>query len=118
MSSSQVFAGGFGASRQRKDWFTDHDGALATTLMDQADDKRVVWDLTDYLASSETVSSAAYVDSGAVTSSKSVSSPQVIFTVTGYGSTKVTATLSTGRQVTQVWRTYPPSGNQVKDYGG
>ena len=44
----------------------------------------------------EANSSAAYVDGGTVPSSKSVSSPQILFTMTGAGDTEVTATLSTG----------------------
>ncbi len=116
MSSSQVFGGGFGNSRQRSRWWPDTDGALATTLMKETDDLRVVWDLTDYLASAETVSSAAYADSGVTTSSKSVATPQVIFTITRIGETEVQATLSTGRVVTQVFRTYLAGGVRAKDY--
>lgn len=117
MSSSTIFAGGFGASRQNPRWQEDDDGALFAVLNKTTDDLAVVWDLTDYLASAETVSSAAYADSGITTSSKSVSTPQVRFTVTGVGETEVTATLSTGRQVTQRFRTYLTSVRRRTDYG-
>lgn len=116
MSSSQVFARGHGASRQANRWQLEDDGALATTLSKSTDDVKVAWDLTYYLASAETVSSAAYADSGAVTSSKSVATPQVLFTITGIGETEVQATLSTGRVVTQVWRTYAATGTRSRDY--
>jgi hypothetical protein len=117
MSSTIVLADGFGNSRQRGRWFRDHDGAYATSVADDTDDIKVVLDLTDYLASSETVSSAAYVDSGAVSSSKSVSTPQVLFTLTGYGDCEVTVTLSTGRTVTYRFRLYDSRGSlTAKDY--
>lgn len=77
----------------------------------------MTWDLTDYLASAETVSSAAYADTGTVTSSKSVASPQVLFTMTGTGETEVTATLSTGRIRQQVFRAYAPREIRTSDYG-
>lgn len=109
MSSSIVFEPGFGNSRQRGRWFWDGD-AWATSVPDATDDLKVTWDLTDYLAGSETVSSAAYADSGLVTSSKSVSTPQILFTVTGVGETKVTATLSTGRTHVSKWRVYLADG--------
>ena len=118
MSSAVIFAEGFGNSRQRNRWQRDEDGALFTSTPLVTDDLKMAFDLTDYLAGSETVSSAAYVDSGVVTSSKSVSSPQVLFTMTGWGETEVQVTLSTGRVVTQIFRIYPPQGrrNRTTDY--
>jgi hypothetical protein len=104
-----------GASR----YFRFDDG-LATTKA-REDELRVVWDLTDYLASGETVSSAAYQDSGVTHSAASVSTPQVIFTVTGLGYTIVTATLSTGRTVEQVFYFLDKAcgvGRLDSDYGG
>lgn len=114
MSSSLIFEPGFGNSRQRNRWYWDGD-AWATSVTDETEDIKITWDLTDYLAGSETVSSAAYADSGVVTSSKSVSSPQVIFTATGIGETKVTATLSTGREHVTRFRIYSASAGP-KDY--
>ncbi len=117
MSSALIFEQGFGNSRQRPRWYSDEDGAYATVVHDAAEDLKVTWDLTDYLASGETVSSATYADSGAVTSSKSVSSPQVIFTITGIGETKVTVALSTGRELVRRWRVYEASGKPTaSDY--
>lgn len=110
MSSATVFQ-----PLTRNRFFTDRDGVTSTTKA-QDDEVRVVWDLTDYLASSETVSSASYSSSGVTTSSTSVSSPQVIFTVTGVGYTKVTATLSTGRTFEKTFRFYEASGPKATDY--
>lgn len=95
--------------------FVDDDGAIAYVKADE-DEIQITWDLTDYLASGETVSSAAYDDSGVTTSGKSVSSPNVIFTATGLGETEVTATLSTGRTVERTFRFMSPSGNRASDY--
>lgn len=117
MSSSIIFASEFGNSRQNPKWQPDEDGVPFAVLNKQTDDLAVVWDLTDYLASAETVSSAAYSDSGITTSGKSVSTPQVLFSVTGIGETEVSATLSTGRVVTQKFRTYlAQSRSREKDY--
>ena len=116
MSSSIVFDPGFGDSRQAPRWWHDTDGAFATVARDDEAIK-VTWDLTDYLASGETVSSAAYVDEGTVTSSRSVSSPQILFTMTGNGETEVTATLSTGRIRQAVFRICEPAGSPTRDYG-
>lgn len=116
MSSTLIFEPGFGNSRQRNRWWRDEDGAWATSVYDETEDIRVVWDLTDYLASAETVSSAAYEDNGITTSSKSVSTPQVIFTATGIGETKITATLSTGREAVRTFRVYQETGRSL-DYG-
>lgn len=117
MSSSIIFASEFGNSRQGPRWQPDEDGVPFAVLNKQTDDLAAVWDLTDYLASAETVSSAAYSDSGITTSAKSVSTPQVLFTVTGIGETEVTATLSTGRQITQKFRTYlAQTRARVRDY--
>lgn len=116
MSSTIIFDQGFGDSRQAPRWWTDTDGAFATVARDDESIK-VTWDLTDYLASGETVSSAAYVDEGTVTSSRSVSSPQILFTMTGEGETEVTATLSTGRIRQAIFRVYEPAGSPTRDYG-
>ena len=82
----------------------------------QDDELQVTLDFTDYLASGETVSSAAYVDSGVTTSSKSVATPQVLFTVTKTGYTKVTVTLSSNRTVEKIVRFYDQGGPKAVDY--
>ena len=94
---------------RRNPWFQDKDGAQARVKA-SADEVQVIWDLTDHLASGETVSSAAYADSGITTSSKSVATPRITFTATGLGETVVTATLSTGRTVERTYRFFGPSG--------
>lgn len=117
MSSSTVFEAGFGDSRQNPAWQPDEDGVLFAVLGKNTDDLAVTWSLLDYLASGETVSSAAYSDSGVTTSSKSVSSPSVLFSITGIGETEVAATLSTGRVVTRRFRTYlAQTMRREKDY--
>lgn len=116
MSSSSVILDGFGTTTQRRRWRNTLDGAYETALMHRDDDVRVSLDLTTYLASGETVSSAAYTDRGTTTSTKSVSSPNVIFTITGIGETEVRITLSTGRQVTAVFRTKLAESRGVRDY--
>ncbi len=100
---------------ERSRYFRDRDGVLATSKAED-DDLRVVLDLTDYLASGETVSSASYADSGVTTSSKSVATPQVLFTVTGTGYTTVTVTMSTGRTVDRIVRFYDSGGAKAMDY--
>lgn len=117
MSSSTIIEPGFGNTRQRPRWFTDIDGAYATTVDDQLEQVQAIWDLTDYLASGETVSSVAYADSGAVSSGKSLATPQITFTLTGLGETKLTATLSTGRVVIRRFRITRSDGWRRSDYG-
>jgi hypothetical protein len=87
--------------------FFEHLDGIGTVIAED-DDVQVNWNLGDFLASGETVSSAAYEDSGVTTSGKSVSSPTVTFTVTGWGYTTVTATLSTGRTKEKTWYFLPP----------
>ena len=116
MSSSIVFDPGFGDSRQAPRWWTDTDGAYVTVVRED-ELIRVAWDLTDYLASGETVSSAAHEASGVTISSTSVSSPQVLWTMTGHGETEVTATLSTGRKRQVIFRAIPADTNSPRDYG-
>lgn len=96
MSSSTVFA-----PTERARYFDYQDGKATTKA--QADDIVLRWDLTDYLASAETVSSAAWAEHGVTVSSKSVASPVVTGTVTGLGYVVVTATLSSGRTVEATW---------------
>lgn len=62
---------------------------------------KVTIDWTNELdtANSETVSSAAYTDSGVTRSSVSVSSPNTICSVTGIGYFDVTVTTSTSRKL-------------------
>lgn len=85
----------------------------------EADDTQITWNLGDWLASAETVSSAAYEDSGVTTSSKSVSSPSVIFTITGHGYTTVTATTSNNRTKEKKFYVLAPDeteGPEPSDY--
>ncbi len=113
MSSSTIITGE--PVRGGNRYFEYLDGLATTKAKD--DELQVRWDLTDYLASAETVSSAAYEDSGVTTSSKSVSTPVVIFTVTGLGYATVTATLSTGRTVEQRFYFLAKDGAPlVRDY--
>ena len=107
MSSSTIYE-----PLARSRYFKDHEGVLSTSKAED-DELRVIWDLTDFLASGETVSSVAYEDSGATTSSKSVATPQILFTVTGIGETTVTATLSTSRTVERTFRFYDTRGNRA-----
>lgn len=112
MSSSTIIHPG--PLRGHSRYFEYEDG-LATTKAD-ADELRVIWDLTDYLTGAETVSSATYADHGAVTSSKTVVTPQILFTVTGLGYTTVTATLSTSRTVEQKFYFLGRDGSGATDY--
>ena len=116
MSSSTVFA-----PLERTRYFKHLDGHAFTKAMN--DEIPLRWDLTDYLsryASVPTVSSAAWVDHGITSSSKSVSTPVVIGTVTGLGYTVITATLSNGDTVEATFYFLDSSGNQSRysDYGG
>lgn len=85
------------------------DGAVEYTKAED-DEMKVTWPLTDWLESGETVSSAAYDDSGVTTSNKSVTSPNVVFTVTGLGETTVTITTSNSRTYDRTFRFNPPGG--------
>jgi hypothetical protein len=110
MSSSTVFA-----PLERTRYFPYEDGIATSKAQD--DDVVFRWDLTDYLASAETVSSAAWVAHGPTVSSKSVSTPVVIGTVTGLGYVVITATLSSGRTVEQtVYFLDSKGGSGPSDY--
>jgi hypothetical protein len=102
------------APLERSRYFKYLDGLATSKALN--DDVQFRWDLTDYLASAETVSSATWTASGVTVSSTSVSTPVVIGTVTGLGYVTITATLSTGRTVDlKVY--YLDSGNSpVQDY--
>ena len=109
MSSATVFM-----PLERSRYFRDTDGALATTKR-QDEIVQLVINWTDYLASGETVSSVAYVDSGVTRSSSSATTTTSTTSVTGVGETEVTATLSTGRVLQQVVRFYGTDG-AASDY--
>lgn len=101
---------------ERSRYFRDRDGETATT---KTEDESLLLgvDWTDMLATSETVSSVAYVDSGVTTSGASLVSPVSTVVVTGLGETEITATLSTGRKLQQTFRFYPRSSDRVRsDY--
>lgn len=104
MTSSIIFEQGFGNTRQRPRWYKAQDGAYETSVDNELEALAVVWDLTDYLKTGQTVAAAVYLDSGAVSSAKSVATPQVLFTLAGIGETKVTATLSAGGPVIRRFR--------------
>ncbi len=117
MSSSTVFSGQFGHSAQNPRWQPDSDDVPFAVLNKDTDSLAVVWDLASYMAPSESISSVAFSDSGATTSSTSNTGPKVLFTITGIGETEVTATLSTGLVVTQKFRTYLANAKRRRDYG-
>lgn len=106
-----------GPQRGNNELFDYKDGK-GLILVHENDDRQINWNLTDWLASGETVSSASYADSGASTSGKSVSSPTITFTITKYGYTRVTATLSTGRNITRYYYTLAPNHAKATDYQG
>jgi hypothetical protein len=110
MSSSTVFS-----PLERTRYFSYEDGIATSKAQD--DDIVHRWDLTDYLASGETVSSAAWVEHGPTVSSKSVATPVIIGTVTGLGYVVITATLSTGRTVERtVYFLDSAGGRGARDY--
>lgn len=110
MSSSSFFE-----PLRRREYTIDDDGAVAY-VKSELDEKKITWSLTDWLESGETVSSAAYEDQGVTTSNKSVSSPSVIFTVTGLGETVVTITSSNSRTYARTFRFRAPMGRAPSDY--
>lgn len=111
MSSSTVFA-----PLERTRYFAYEDGMATTKAQD--DDIQLRWDLTDFLASAETVSSAAWAEHGVTVTSKSVATPVVIGTVTGLGYVIVTAVLSSGRTVESTWYFLARDGYPApSDYG-
>lgn len=99
MSSTTVITGT--PARGHNRYFRYLDGWATTKAQD--DEVQLRWDLTDELASSETVSSASDSPSGVTVSSASASTPVVIRTISGLGYDKITATLSTGRTLERVF---------------
>jgi hypothetical protein len=100
---------------ERTRWFRDADDVLSTVKRsDEVVQLVINW--VDALATSETVSSVAYVDSGVTRSSTSADTTTSTTSVTGNGETEVTATLSTGRVLQKVVRFYSPSGMASSDY--
>lgn len=72
-------------------------------FVEEDENREVELDLTGYLESGETISSADITEAGGVTASASVSSPKVTLTLSGVtdeGDFVLTITLSTGRK----WR--------------
>jgi hypothetical protein len=100
---------------ERSRYFVDRDGYLSTSKRE--DEKTtLVLDWTDQLASGESVSSVAYVDSGVTSSGAALTSPNSTIVVTGVGEVEVTATLSTGRILQRVVRFYDSAGARAMDY--
>lgn len=114
MSSSTVILPIERIQRGDSRYFRYADGIATTKAED--DDIVLRLDWTDYLAASETVSSAAYEDSGVTRSSTSVSTPVTITTVTGLGSTTVTITTSNSRTAEIVVYFLPKGGVRAQDY--
>lgn len=110
MSSATVYM-----PLERSRYFRDEDGALATTKRED-EQLQLVIDWSDQLASGETISSVAYVDSGVTRSSTSNSTTTTTTTVTGIGETEVSVTTSAGRVLQQVARYYSPEGWRAGDY--
>jgi hypothetical protein len=102
---------------ERMRYWTDNDDADATT---KHENEALLWtwdlDKSGELASGETVSSAAYEDSGVTRSGAGTSATTVYATVTGLGEFKVTVTLSTGRKLVRVVRFYAKVGSKPTDY--
>lgn len=95
-------------------WFRDTDGAIATTKhRDELLQVTLNW--TDRLASGETVSSAAYEDSGVTRSGVSVSTPSTICSVTGLGEFEVEVTTSASRKMVERVRFYDFEGPGARE---
>ena len=115
MSSTTIITGTVARGSNR--YFKYRDGYATTKAYD--DEVQLRWDLTDELASSETVSSASYADVGVTTSAKSVSTPVIICTVAKLGYTTITATLSTGRTLDRTFYFLEREGRvRPSDYRG
>ena len=79
--------------------FRDYDGLL-TDAKFESEIVSFPWDLTDALASGESVSSVAYDgQSGLTVSAYSLATPVATFTITGTGVLEAEATTSTGRKI-------------------
>jgi len=105
--------------RRDSGFFRDLDGV--PTHVKRADEIiQVNLDFTADLAGAETISSAAWEDSGITTSSRSLATPVATATVTGTnGETVVTATLSTGRKLQRKLRFVAPGdvgASLARDY--
>lgn len=84
--------------------FRDYDGIL-TAYKFEDEIITFVWDLTDELASGESVSSVANdANSGLTVSASVVASPTITYTITGTGELEAVATLSTARTVKEIFR--------------
>ena len=100
---------------QRERFFQDNDGEIATTK--RLDEKiTITIDWSDQLASSETISSAAYVDSGITRSGTSNTTTTTVTTVTGVGEFEITVTTSAGNILQRVYRFYASDKNSSSDY--
>jgi hypothetical protein len=111
MSSSQIDY----SPRERQRWFTDEDGARATSKrLDETIEVTIDWsDIID----GDIVASVAYSDSGVTRSLTSNTTSRTTTSVTGLGEFEVTVTLSSGRIAQQVRRFYDSAGGSgARDY--
>lgn len=100
---------------KRQPWFVGHDGVPTTVKM--YDDKLTyTFDLTDLLASGETVSSATWTSNGPTLTSASVSSPQHSITVEGSGEADVVVATSASRELNFTYRWQAQDAAPLKDY--
>lgn len=103
--------------RPGSQWFRDING-VPTTSKHKDEILLLTVDVSESVASGETVSSASWSDSGVTTSSRNTTSTTVYANVTGTnGGTTVTITLSTGRKLVRGFRFIDvPDGSQGTDY--
>lgn len=74
-------------------------------------------DLTDILASGETISSVAWESGGVTVSGEANSTTSYQANFTSVGTASATATLSTGRKIKRTWRLRGIDSPLVSDYG-
>ena len=99
----------------RQSWFHDFDGVWSTV---KTYDSKLTYtfDITDLLASGETISSVVWVANGPTLSSESTSSPQHTVTVLGSGEAEATITTSSSRIIVTNYRWIASDAAPLKDY--
>jgi hypothetical protein len=102
------------APLERNRWFTDHDGARATSKTND-EIVEVVYDLGDQIGG-DLISSVAYEDSGVTRTNTSNTTKRITTNVAGLGEFTATVTLSSGRKVERTWRFYGSDGARAGDY--
>lgn len=103
---------------ERRVWGPDLDG-VQRAFKDYDSVISYTWDLSDQLASGETISSVTWESNGPTLSSSSATSTTYTTTVTGLGAAKATIVTSNSQTIVKRyrWEDDTSAGKDVPDYG-